>query len=293
MKLRPSQKYAIFKDLQRDISVLCSIAQVSRSGYYCYLVACGEQAKDYDDYLLIKQIFEHGKRKYGWRQIQMHLPSGTIMNHKKIKRIMKKYNLTCRIRRANPYKQLAQKTQEHRTFNNQLNREFKLAVPFKVFCTDITYLPFNHRLAYLSVIKDIGSGEIMAWNLSQHIDMELVLGTIRRLGTNISVPLKSCHDIIIHSDQGFHYTNPQYIEQVKKLGMAQSMSRKGNCIDNAPMESFFGHFKDDVDYGDCTTFEELNSLIENYMQYYNHERYQWDLKKMTPVQYRNHLLVAH
>jgi len=76
--------------------------------------------------------------------------------------------------------------------------------------------------------------------------------------------------------------------------MVQSMSRKGNCIDNSPMESFFGHFKDDVDYKDCKTFEELNLLIEKYMQYYNYERYQWNLKKMTPVQYRNHLLeVVH
>jgi len=203
---------------------------------------------------------------------------------------MKKYGLVCQIRRANPYKQIAKATQGHRTFDNQLNREFKSLAPFKVFCTDITYLPFNHRMAYLSVIKDIGSGEIVAWKLSMHIDMELVLGTVERLKNNIALPFESFQNIMIHSDQGFHYTNPQYIEQVRKLNMVQSMSRKGNCIDNSPMESFFGHFKDDVDYKNCKTFEELNILIENYMQYYNYERYQWNLKKMTPVQYRNHLL---
>lgn len=270
-----------------DISVLCSIDQVSRSGYYRWLANSGENAKDYDDYLLIKDIFEKGKKKYGWRSIQMNLPTVRSMNHKKIKRIMKKYHLICRIRRANPYKQMAKKTKEHRTFDNQLNREFKLSAPFKVFCTDITYLPFNRRMAYLSVIKDIGSGEAVAWKLSQHINMDLVLGTVDSLKINAALPLKN---IMIHSDQGFHYTNPQYIQQIKELGMIQSMSRKGNCIDNSPMESFFGHFKDDVDYQDCKSFEELNILIENYMIYYNNERYQWNLKKMTPVQYRNHLL---
>lgn len=97
-------------------------------------------------------------------------------------------------------------------------------------------------------------------------------------------------NIMIHSDQGFHYTNPLYIKQIKELGMVQSMSRKGNCIDNAPIESFFGHLKDEIDYKSCKTFEQLHSLIEEYMGYYNNERQQWELKKMTPVEYRNHLL---
>jgi len=95
---------------------------------------------------------------------------------------------------------------------------------------------------------------------------------------------------IIHSDQGFHYTNPEYIQKVKRLNLVQSMSRKGNCIDNSPMETFFGHLKDDVDYKQAKTFEELNDMINTYMNYYHNERYQWDIKKMTPVQYRDHLL---
>lgn len=273
-----------------DISILCSLADVSRSGYYRWLTKSNNPDPDHDDYLLIKNIFDGGRGKFGWRSVQMNLPKNITMNHKKIIRIMKKYGLVCKIRRANPYKQIAKATQEHRTFNNQLKREFKSLAPFTVFCTDITYLPFNHRMAYLSVIKDIGSGEIVAWKLSMHIDMELVLGTVERLKNNTALPLISFQNIMIHSDQGFHYTNPQYIEQIKKLNMVQSMSRKGNCIDNAPVESFFGHFKDDVGFKNCKTFEELSILIKNYMQYYNHERYQWNLKKMTPVEYRNHLL---
>jgi len=268
--------------------MLCKIASISKSGYYKWREHCDEVEKDYDDYLLIKKVFEDGKKKLGFRSVQMRLfEKHILMNHKKIIRIMNKYHLYCKIRRRNPYKNIMKKSLEHRTFENKLDRNFNQSIPFKVFCTDITYIPFNYRFAYLSVVKDIASGEIVSWKLSRHLEMDIVLGTLENLKDNVLAPLK---DVLIHSDQGFHYTNPQYISEVAKLGMVQSMSRKGNCIDNAPIESFFGHFKDDVDYKSCKTFEELHLLIEEYVKYYNHERYQWDLKKMTPVAYRNHLL---
>jgi transposase InsO family protein len=174
------------------------------------------------------------------------------------------------------------KTQEHRTFENHLNRQFVQTKPYRYFGTDITYIPFNRRFAYLAIVKDIASGEIVAWHLSLHITMELVMCMMEQM--------KKYPDALIHSDQGFHFTNPAYIEKVHLLEMLQSMSRKANCIDNAPVESFFGHFKDDVDYRDCKTFEELCQLIENYMNYYNYERAQWEKNKMTPVEYRDHLL---
>ena len=147
---------------------------------------------------------------------------------------------------------------------------------------------YKGGLAYLSIVKDITSGEVVSWKLSRRIDMNLVLNTVKYLKRNIDI--KTFKNILIHSDQGFHYTNPTYIKMVKDLGMIQSMSRKGNCIDNAPIESFFGHMKDDVDYKECKSFEELKDLISNYMYNYNNTRHQWKLKKMTPVQYRNHLL---
>ena len=274
--------------MQLDIGTLCKIARVSRSGYYKWLKHSEKQEKDYEDYLLIKEVFEKGKKKLGFRAIKMRLNEKQInFNHKKIIRIMNKYHLICKIRRRNPYKNIMKKSQEHRTFENKLDRNFNQNIPFKVFCTDITYIPFNYRFAYLSAVKDIATGEIVSWQLSRHLEMDIVLGTLKNLKDNVLVSLK---DVLIHSDQGFHYTNPQYISEVAKLGMVQSMSRKGNCIDNAPIESFFGHFKDDVDYKSCKTFEDLGLLIEDYVKYYNHERYQWDLKKMTPVEYRNHLL---
>lgn len=256
---------------------------MSKSGYYQWQKHADTKNKDYDDYLLIKQIFDAGKSKYGWRTIRMRLErEHKIMNHKKIIRIMKKYNLVTRIRRKNPYKAIMKKTAKHRTFPNQLHRAFAQTIPRRFFCTDITYLSFNNRTAYLSVIKDIASGEVVAWHMLPYITMALVLGTIRQM--------KQCRYAMIHSDQGFHYTNPEYIKKVKGLEMVQSMSRKGSCIDNAPIESFFGHLKDDVDYANCRTFEEVRLLIENYIRYYNHERAQWGLNKMTPVAYRDQLL---
>jgi putative transposase len=228
----------------------------------------------------VKTVFDRSRGTYGWRSIKMYLPE---MNHKKIQRLMRKYGLTARVRRRNPYKAIMKKRMEHRVFPNTLDRAFSQSIPFTVFCTDITYIPFQSTFAYLSVVKDIASGEVIAWHLSDGLEEALVLDTIRNM------PSVSGH-ALIHSDQGFHYTNPQYIEMVEALGMVQSMSCKGSCIDNAPIESFFGHMKDELDYRSCVTFEELRSAISEYMQYYNHERKQWARNKMSPVEYRQHLL---
>lgn len=275
--------------MRYNIFDLCNVAQISRSGYYAWLSHVDDPERDHDDFVVIKEIFEKGKKKLGWRGVQMKLKDrGAVMNHKKISRIMKKYQLFTKIRRVNPYKMIMKKTQEHRTLPNILSREFTQVMPRKVFCTDITYLPFNHRMAYLSVIKDVASREAIAWKLSSHLTMPLATDTVAHMKARVS----SCKDILIHSDQGVHYTHPSYQAILKELGMVQSMSRKGNCIDNAPIESFFGHLKDDVDYKSCKTFEQLNLLIEEYMEYYNNERHQWDLKKMTPAKYRDHLFAT-
>jgi transposase InsO family protein len=267
--------------LKNDIAVLCELADVSRSGYYKWLEVAEQDDKDHGDYLRIKEVFDKGKGTLGWRSLKMRLPE---MNHKKIQRIMRKYGLVANVRRKNPYKMIMRKRLEHRIFPNRLQREFRQAVPYRVFCTDITYLPFQSGFVYVSVVKDIASGEVVAWNASLYLDMGLVTETVRRM------PATLCEDALIHSDQGFHYTNPSYIAIVRELKMAQSMSGKGSCIDNAPIESFFGHMKDELDYRACKTFKELLSQIDAYMTYYNCERKQWTRQKMTPVEYRNHLL---
>ncbi len=268
-----------------DIQLLCTSAQVSTSGYYKWLKDKDRPEKDHEDYLKVKAVFDKGKGKYGWRSIKMRIPN---MNHKKISRIMNKYNLITKIRRKNPYKKIMKKSQEHRTFPNVLDRQFSQTSPYTVFCTDITYLRYNHRFAYFSAIKDIATGEIVGYDISPHLHMEIVMNTLESLKNTTP----NLHGVLIHSDQGFHYTNPQYIEEVKRLNMIQSMSGKGVCIDNAPIESFFGHMKDDIDVRQCKTFEEVRLQAVEYVRYYNNERRQWDKQKMTPVEYRNHLLLA-
>ena len=210
------------------------------------------------------------------------------MNTKKIRRLMNKYGIQTKVRKKNPYKEIMKKTQDHTTCANILNRNFKQKQPHTMLCTDITYLYYGRcEKAYLSAVKDISTGEIVAYNVARHLTMPIVIDTINKLKKNIGL-----ENVVIHSDQGFHYTNPEYRMLLKSNNVIQSMSRKGNCIDNAPMESFFGHFKDELNYKDCKTFDELVEKIDKYMYYYNNERYQWHRNKMTPVQYRSHLLLA-
>ncbi len=288
MILRPKQKYRLIRNCGIPITIGCALAQVSVSGYHKWHKTADEPERDYEDYLIIKALFDKGKAKHGIRTITMNLTEHSLpMNHKKVARIMRKYGLKTKIRRKNPYKALMKKSLKHRTFDNTLARSFDQSVPYTVFCTDITYLPYNHRFAYLSVIKDIASGEVVAWHLSQHLEMELVVNTLANLKRDHALNLK---EVLIHSDQGFHYTNPLYIDMVNDLAMVQSMSRKGACIDNAPIESFFGHLKDEVSYQTCKTFTEVHAMITTYMEYYNCERRQWDKQKMTPIEYRDHLL---
>lgn len=204
---------------------------------------------------------------------------------------MRKYHLIAKVRNANPYKKMSKATQEHRTCPNLLNRDFNQNEPGKVLLTDITYLYYSSgQKAYLSCVKDGSTNEILAHYLSTSLEMDIVYKTLDQLK---EASHNQFHpEAILHSDQGFHYTHPLFQAKVKNLGITQSMSRKGNCWDNAPMESFFGHFKDEVDYKDCNSLIELKQLVDSYIEEYNNYRYQWGLNKMTPVQYRGHLLTA-
>lgn len=202
---------------------------------------------------------------------------------------MKKYNIICPYRKPNPYKRMMKATKEHTVLPNLLNRNFKQETPGKVLLTDITYLFFkNGQKAYLSTILDASTNEILSYNLSKSLKIDIVTNTIDKLIKNHKDILKETS--FIHSDQGVHYTSPIFQNKIKEINLSQSMSRRGNCWDNAPQESFFGHLKDECNIKQCETFEELINEIDDYVYYYNNFRYQWNLKKMTPVKYRNHLL---
>lgn len=279
------------------VTYLCRLAGVSRSGYYNYFSLKSQECRklrDKQDELLkgnILNAFNFKRRKKGARQIKMTLDGQYKINYnlKRIRRIMKKYGIICPIRKANPYRRMAKATKEHTVLPNLLNRQFKQNVAGKVLLTDITYLFYGKgKKAYLSTVKDGSTNEILAYNVSDRITLDIATDTLLKLKNNRRV--KFADGAYIHSDQGFHYTNPTFQKMVKKYGLGQSMSRRGNCWDNAPQESFFGHFKDEAYIKPCETLDELKREIKNYMTYYNNYRYQWNLKKMTPVQYRNHLL---
>lgn len=278
------------------VSYLCSAIGVSKSGYYNYFsdkLKQKRKEKEENDKNLRDNILKAYKfkgRKKGARQIKMTLEGqfNTTYNLKRIRRIMKKYAIICPIRKANPYRKLIKATMEHLTLTNLLNRNFKQNIPGKVLLTDITYLFYGSgKKAYLSTIKDGSTNEILAYNISTSLAIDLATTTVKNL---MKSKIKLAEGAFIHSDQGVHYTSPIYQKLVKKCGLGQSMSRRGNCWDNAPQESFFGHFKDEAYIKQCNTLQELEHEIKQYMLYYNKYRYQWNLNKMTPVEYRNHLI---
>lgn len=304
-----SKKYIFIKDIMSEISksrkihernlfsvkYLCELVGVSRSGYYKWLKTSERRRirveNEFEDYKAIKRIFDNEQGKAGWRTIKMALETdGIFINHKKIIRIMKKYGLRCKVRQLNPYKHLRKAQMEHRTFPNLLNRKFNQPEPLKVFGTDITYLKSDYGLkSYLSVILDISSGEIVSYKLTKKLSLELSVDLVSEF---LKLPQVKSREIMIHSDQGIHYTCAAYTELLSSQGIVQSMSRRGNCIDNAPVESFFGHLKDELDYHSVENFDILVERVKNHIYKYNHLRKQWTKKKMAPVDYRNHLMAA-
>jgi transposase InsO family protein len=278
------------------VNFLCSRAKVSRSGYYNYLnseeIRHAKESKDLEAKSIILKAFNRRGFKKGARSIRMILENefNIIYNLKKIRRIMKKYKIICPHRRPNPYKNIAKATKEHSTVPNTLERNFKQGTPRKILLTDITYLNYGDgKRAYLSTIKDSCTNEILSYEVSSSLHLEIALNTVKRL---IRRKFQLASGCLIHSDQGFHYTSPKFQALLNKNNIKQSMSRKGNCWDNAPMESFFGHMKDNIGLKSLKTLDEVKKEIKRYMNYYNNHRYQWDLKKMTPAQYRSHLLEA-
>lgn len=278
-------------DGELNISILCGLAQVSRSGYYDWEKrqknkgTNPQELQDKQDFELILEVYKRRNIKKGARTIYMILKKENhLMNLKKIRRLMKKFGLFCPIRKPNPYKQMIKALEESTIAPNLLQRQFRNFGPRVVLLTDITYLFYgNHKKCYLSSIKDAFTKEILAWKLSPNMEEDFVLETINMLLSNHKDELKT--DSLVHSDQGIHYKVLLFQNLLKDSQLRQSMSRKANCWDNAPQESFHGHMKDEIDLKSCKNFEEVKQLIDNYMDYYNNERPQWDLAKLTPVEY--------
>ncbi len=275
-----------------SVTELCRTAGVSRSSYYAWVRAApireAREEQDRKDFDLILEAFQsHGYSK-GARGIYMallHMDPPVTMNLKKIRRLMAKYHLYCPVRKVNPYRKLAKVQKESTAADNLLQREFECYGPRTVLLTDVSFLPYNGKFAYLSTILDAFTKQILAYVVSMSLEEDFILETINRLVENHGVSLTS--QTIVHSDQGSQYTSYKFINILKDKQLRQSMSRRGNCWDNAPQESFFGHMKDAIcdDLASCQEFEEVKISVDKYMDYYNNERYQWDLAKLSPNEF--------
>ena len=276
------------------ITELCSIARVSRSGYYNWVNSKDkrdeQERKDRHDFELILEAFSHRGYDKGVRGIHMrllHMDPPILMNVKKISRLMHKYNLICPIRQANPYRRMAAALKTNNVADNLVTREFEEHGPRSILLTDITYIPYNGTFAYLSTIIDAFTKQVLSYAISDNLKLDFVLLTVEQLIRNHRISLDE--ETIIHSDQGVHYTSYKFIEIVKDSNLRQSMSRRANCWDNAPQESFFGHMKDEIDVSNCTDFCEVKDIIDDWIDYYNNERYQWDLAKLSPNEYYSYI----
>lgn len=295
------EKYKIIEEMiSRDdnllnITRLCEIAEVSRSGFYNWKNNCNKrqqkEQRDKNDFELILKAYQYRGYDKGARSIHMHLlHMGVRMNIKKIRRLMKKYGLFCKIRKANPYRRMAKAIKTNNIAPNVVNRDF-IQEPRIVILTDITYLFYGkeRRKAYLSVMKDAFTNEILSYVVSESLEIDFVLMTVKQLFEKHGATIKT-NKTICHSDQGIHYTSIDFQKLLKDKGLRQSMSRRGNCWDNAPQESFFGHMKDEIDISRCNIFNDLKAVIDDYIDYYNNERYQWDLAKLSPSEYYQYWL---
>jgi transposase InsO family protein len=302
MNVPASAKYEIIRDLSQkegnllNIAGLCAISGVSRSGYYHYLktedLRQQREEQDREDFLLIVKAYKYRGYNKGARGIYMrllHMDPPIHMNIKKIRRLMNKYGLRCPIRKANPYRRIAKALKTSNVAPNLLNREFETRGPRAALLTDITYI-INGKAprCYMSTIIDSCTKELLAWELSESLEIDFVLKTIKGLIKDHGISLTA--KTLIHSDQGSHYTSVQFIRLVEDSELRQSMSRRANCWDNAPQESFYGHMKDEIDISHCMTFEEIHQVIGGWAEYYNNERYQWDLARLAPVEYYWYLI---
>ena len=244
------------EDNQLSVSMLCDVAGVSRSGYYRWVNSEGarkeREKKDRGEFELILKAYKQRGYSKGARGIYMcmvHWTPPVIMNLKKIRRLMDKYGLVCPVRKA--------------------------------------YIPYRGKFAYLSTILDAYTKQVLSYVLSDCLEVDFVLETVKKLVEDHGIELTK--ETLIHSDQGCHYTSTSFIPLVNDKELRQSMSRRGNCWDNAPQESFFGHMKDEIDVSECTKYREVKTIIDDWMRYYNNERYQWQLAKLSPNEYYDYI----
>ena len=271
--MRPKVKYEVIY-MNRDryaISTMCKFFEVSRSGYYDYVRRMDQPAFDSEIAEEIRQIQDSSDKTYGYRRIWKALKEKNIYrNPKIILRIMRKYELLSEIRRKHKWRQMGQ--QLHK-YENLLNRQFTADQPNRKWVTDISYIQTKQGTLYLSIIRDLYDNSIVAYKTGTAQTVNLVLDTIRMAMKQEKKKVTA--ELQLHSDQGFQYCSPAYFKLTKEYGITPSMSRRGNCYDNAMAENFFSIIKTECIYRHKPkSFEEAKTLIDNYIYFYNHQRIQ-------------------
>lgn len=268
------------------IKSLCGHLGFATSSYY--KTSDKLQKRDREDIQVIQKYFTISKHKDGIRQLKMVIErsEGIVMNHKKIARLKKKFKLLTFIRRRNKHRHFAKKKIEHETCANLVDRNFKDLKPNQIYSTDITNLKYQGKKAYLAAVKDLATKEIVGHAVSNRIDISLTNTAIKDAFKKLGA--QQLKQLIVHSDQGFHFTHFSFRNLLDANGVTQSMSRKGNCLDNAPIESFFGLIKDHLELGPCKNVDDVRKEVTRIIRYYNNDRPQVGLKKMPPKEYRRH-----
>jgi transposase InsO family protein len=272
---------------QHSLATLLKIAGLPRSTFYYQAKTHQRDDKNSDIEASIRDVYERHKGRYGYRRITAELHNlGLVVNHKKVQRLMKLLGLKSLVR---PKKYKSYRGGLSSVAPNILARQFQANRPNLKWVTDVTEFNVRGDKLYLSPVMDLYNGEIVAYDTARTAQMPLVSNmlerALRKLGKH-QTPL-------IHSDQGWQYQIPAYQSLLRQYGLTQSMSRKGNCLDNASMESFFGVLKSEFFY--LSRFESIESLktgLSQYIHYYNHERIKTKLKGLSPVQYRTQSLGA-
>ncbi|WP_322555881.1 IS3 family transposase [Lactobacillus sp. PV034] len=265
------------------------LPHLSKSNYYYVLKQDDKDLKNQDIMKRIKEIFEEHKHRYGYRRItaQLHI-EGVKINHKKVKRLMKKMHLFgIAIRRRRKYSSYQGTVGKIKP--NLICRNFLAILPDRKWYSDITEFHLNGEKLYLSPIMDGCTHEIISYTLSRHPVLEQVMNMLELAYKDHP----ALNGLIFHTDQGWQYQHPAFQNWLKNHGIEQSMSRKGNSLDDGLMEGFFGILKREMFYGFEKTFKNLDELeeaIKEYIYYYNNKRIKSSIKNHTPIQYRNMVL---
>ena len=271
--MRPCVKYQIiYMNRKRyAISVMCRFFGVSRSGYYDYVKRQRLPDRDTNVAEWIRQCQQESRKTYGYRRVWLWLRAKNIhRNPKTILRIMQKYGLLSEIRRRRKWVQMGQ--QLHK-YENLLNRQFSADRPNHKWVTDISYIHTGQGVLYLSMIRDLYDNSIVAYKTASQQTVNLVLDTIRLAMKKEKNRVAA--ELQLHSDQGFQYTSQGYFNLTQSYGITPSMSRRGNCYDNAMAENFFSILKTECIYRlKPKTLDEARMLIDDYIYFYNNQRIQ-------------------